>query len=418
MREAPIFKEETEEKDWATAIMTELSLREIKVVTERRMRMLFDAQFEALRANEDRIVMGWEDEKAQLMRRLAQTETELTESRRALAKLEGRYSSVKQTVTNMTQNYEHLYHQIQQQQMKQQQNQTPVSALVPGPVASSISTSSMLSAPAPAPAQVNIGAERVADATTSLTAGGKAVKTIEQERKVDGEAIPASSSVFAAAEQPSKIKRILSSRSAAAAVAAAFSAQSEKKRRLHESASYAQEKKAKEDKINGTSASSGPETEKPPPLIAHEAPLARMPTDTSSSNAGATARQPTLSRPGSTGRQRPQGSTKPEPREQRYVQTNLTKAAREQLPGRTCDDCAAFYRMQKAKGISSQDIQSVLNTCSRHRQQWSPTTTPEGFWDMSVMSMPTPKPIKKRALDSGGGGGGGGGRGWAQDSDS
>jgi hypothetical protein len=410
VREAPIFKEETEEKDWATAIMTELSLREIKVVTERRMRMLFDAQFEALRANEDRIVMGWEDEKAQLMRRLAQTETELTESRRALAKLEGRYSSIKQTVTNMTQNYEHLYHQ-----MKQQQNQTPVSAPVPGPVASSISTSSIVSAPAST--QVNLAAERVAGATTSLTAGGKAVKTIEEERKVDGEAIPASSSVYAAAEQPSKIKRILSSRSAAAAVAAAYSAQSEKKRRLHESASYAQEKKAKEDKINGTSASSGPETEKPPPLIAHEAPLARMPADTSSSNAGATARQPTLSRPGSTGRQRPQGSTKPEPREQRYVQTNLTKAAREQLPGRTCDDCAAFYRMQKAKGISSQDIQSVLNTCSRHRQQWSPTTTPEGFWDMSVMSMPTPKPIKKRALDSGGGGGGGG-RGWAQDSDS
>ena len=91
-------------------------------------------------------------------------------------------------------------------------------------------------------------------------------------------------------------------------------------------------------------------------------------------------------------------------REQPYVQTHLSKDARAQLPGRTCDECEAFYKMQKAKGFSSQDIQEVLNSCSRHRQQWTPTGTPEGFWDLSVMSMPTPEPPKKRPLYSQSGG--------------
>ena len=87
-------------------------------------------------------------------------------------------------------------------------------------------------------------------------------------------------------------------------------------------------------------------------------------------------------------------------KEKPYVQVNLTKEARAQLPGRTCCECEAFYKMQKAKGMSSQEIQEVLNNCSRHRQQWTPATTPEGFWNLSVMSMPTPTKPKRPNLDS------------------
>ena len=86
-------------------------------------------------------------------------------------------------------------------------------------------------------------------------------------------------------------------------------------------------------------------------------------------------------------------------RETPYMQTNLTKEARAQLPGHTCAECEAVYAAQKAKGVDPDEIRDILNTCSRHRQQWAPKNTPEGFWDMSAMSMPTPPPLKKRPLD-------------------
>jgi hypothetical protein len=61
------------------------------------------------------------------------------------------------------------------------------------------------------------------------------------------------------------------------------------------------------------------------------------------------------------------------------------KSSRDALPGHTCDECEAFYSAMVQQGVFSADSKKArLQECSRHKSKWTPPTTPEGFWDLTV----------------------------------
>jgi hypothetical protein len=69
----------------------------------------------------------------------------------------------------------------------------------------------------------------------------------------------------------------------------------------------------------------------------------------------------------------------------KFTEVMRNKAARECLPGTTCNECNSFYKALLDQGIMTPNgYEEKLKMCSRHKAQWTPPTTPEGFWDLSV----------------------------------
>ena len=87
-------------------------------------------------------------------------------------------------------------------------------------------------------------------------------------------------------------------------------------------------------------------------------------------------------------------SSKPkQPKIDKRQQVVRKKSEREALPGHDCEECQAFYAAIQASGVvgdSKEALKECMQSCSRHKHQFTPPTTPEGFWSNN-MSMPTPE---------------------------
>jgi len=57
------------------------------------------------------------------------------------------------------------------------------------------------------------------------------------------------------------------------------------------------------------------------------------------------------------------------------------KDIRRGLPGHDCEHCRSFINAVCQDGKI--DKQSFLNNCSRHKCEFSPDPTPDGFWELS-----------------------------------
>lgn len=61
------------------------------------------------------------------------------------------------------------------------------------------------------------------------------------------------------------------------------------------------------------------------------------------------------------------------------------RAERDALPGYTCFECEAFYEAMMQQGIMTEEGRKEhLRQCSRHKAKFTPPTTPEGFWDLTI----------------------------------
>jgi hypothetical protein len=57
------------------------------------------------------------------------------------------------------------------------------------------------------------------------------------------------------------------------------------------------------------------------------------------------------------------------------------KAERANLTGRSCEECVKYFKSLEDAGF---DTSEMINTCSRHRTKYTPPSTPEGYWDLSM----------------------------------
>jgi hypothetical protein len=409
--------------------MNDIDVLEICQVTLDRQQQVQLDHYVALRAHRDRKDMAWEDDRGQLLRALGVAEAKLAESQKALAKLQSKYNRHKETMKVIEESYTELQAQVHQ---NQRSNATSASSHV---VDSAVATDTKT--------RVLKREHSEVDWQQPQQQEGKKQQQQQQEGKL--KRIPSARSASAAVAaafrkgEADKRRRLEDAQQAAVAAAAdaAAAAAGNKEDYLNEAHPLASqaggryaypsvfpgstpataaavaaagqtnrgEVSIKKEQLSPTAAAAtggrgkggggGRRSEKAVGRGCDTAAAAAAPAKVSRNN-GAGASSSSSSSSSGDGKKHQQQS---KPRESKHVQSNLSKAARAQLPGRTCSECEAFYRMQKAKGVSSQDIRDVLNNCSRHRQQWTPPTTPDGFWDMSAMSMPTPAAVKQRPLD-------------------
>jgi len=61
-----------------------------------------------------------------------------------------------------------------------------------------------------------------------------------------------------------------------------------------------------------------------------------------------------------------------------HVEIVRKKKDREKLPSHDCEQCKAFYDAVKNDFHKA----SLINQCSRHKDQFLPPATPPGYWDL------------------------------------
>ena len=72
-------------------------------------------------------------------------------------------------------------------------------------------------------------------------------------------------------------------------------------------------------------------------------------------------------------------------KERKYIGDLRSRKAREAVPGFVCDQCSKYYLELERQGIiNTLNKDEMLLNCSRHKSRWTPPSTPEGFWDISV----------------------------------
>lgn len=102
------------------------------------------------------------------------------------------------------------------------------------------------------------------------------------------------------------------------------------------------------------------------PLMLTSKPLDPNATAVSSSSSKSDHREPTTHVP-------------------KFVDVVRKKDERAALPGHTCTECARFYDVMIEQGILQPEGKGqFLQLCSRHKAQWAPPDTPDGFWDLSI----------------------------------
>ena len=315
---------------------------------------LLDQQVDVLRQKEDRNLMACEDDRSHLVTALASAHKALYDSNTARKKLEGKYSAMRRNVKLMAEQYEELHSQVG---LAQKVNQSSSS-----PLLSKVSE------------RMTVDPQQMQQQQPSEVRGGPVSPQRSPSKPVAGNGKP--------------IRRILSTKSASATTAAIFDRSKENRKKV--------ERNHMESR---STVQPPPPPDRPQVDENHEREQEQeqeaVPPKSKAQRAEKGPKTTQWQQKNQWERQSPRGKSKEQP----HVQTNLTKEARAQLPGHTCAECEAFYAAQKAKGVNSEEIREILNTCSRHRQQWAPKGTPEGFWDMSAMSMPTPKPLRKRPLE-------------------
>lgn len=67
------------------------------------------------------------------------------------------------------------------------------------------------------------------------------------------------------------------------------------------------------------------------------------------------------------------------------IEVVRNRADRAALPGFACSECEQFYKVMMDQGIVTEENKAdFMQSCSRHKARWTPPSTPDGFWDMSL----------------------------------
>lgn len=67
------------------------------------------------------------------------------------------------------------------------------------------------------------------------------------------------------------------------------------------------------------------------------------------------------------------------------IEVVRNREERAAMPGFACTECEQFYRTMLEQGIITDENRGdFLQSCSRHKARWTPPSTPEGFWDLSL----------------------------------
>ena len=82
----------------------------------------------------------------------------------------------------------------------------------------------------------------------------------------------------------------------------------------------------------------------------------------------------------------------------KYTSVVRGKEARSKLKGRKCKECEAFLQVMES-ALGSENARELCQSCSRHRHEFTPENTPDGFWKLGFAdSMPAGEsfPLGKR----------------------
>jgi hypothetical protein len=71
----------------------------------------------------------------------------------------------------------------------------------------------------------------------------------------------------------------------------------------------------------------------------------------------------------------------PHSKKAKFEEPIRRKSDRENLNGHSCDECARYFSALEKMGFDTKDM---INTCSRHRTKYTPPSTPDGYWDLSM----------------------------------
>lgn len=118
-------------------------------------------------------------------------------------------------------------------------------------------------------------------------------------------------------------------------------------------------------------------------------PAGRYSVDTSSTKVSASGRRSTIAggNSSSSSSRGGGGSTSSSKPQIKCVETIRNKAERETLPGFACTECKAWYdAMVKNQYVSKDELPTYLKECSRHKSRWEPSSTPPGFWNLTMPS--------------------------------
>ncbi len=78
-----------------------------------------------------------------------------------------------------------------------------------------------------------------------------------------------------------------------------------------------------------------------------------------------------------------------------------SRSEREMVQGHECEECKRYYRIMEQQGLITTStnhecgLNETLRRCSRHKSHWSPPSTPDGFWDLTVHTPEEWKDSKK-----------------------
>lgn len=73
------------------------------------------------------------------------------------------------------------------------------------------------------------------------------------------------------------------------------------------------------------------------------------------------------------------------PKQAKFVDVIRKKSERENIPGFECDECRQYFTVLEQQGIFTPGSKAeMLQKCSRHKSRFTPPSTPEGYWDLSI----------------------------------
>jgi len=73
---------------------------------------------------------------------------------------------------------------------------------------------------------------------------------------------------------------------------------------------------------------------------------------------------------------------------------------RKKLRGFDCYECEEYYKSKLEEGYSEEQVQKMMNDCSKHRGKYKPPLTPEKFWDPEMIEGDPESPRNKTQVQT------------------
>ena len=79
-----------------------------------------------------------------------------------------------------------------------------------------------------------------------------------------------------------------------------------------------------------------------------------------------------------------------------YVHSTVRgRDERKKLKGFDCYECKDYYKSKLEEGYKKEEVQKMMNDCSKHRGKYKPPLTPERFWDPEIIEGDPESPRNK-----------------------